>query len=121
MFLKSGSVFFSFLFFFAVVLSFFFWDATPTHLSAFALDADQVLPFLDGLGQVDHHQRHFDLADLIVLRETVKVVDGEHQRLGHGVGVRHLQKSTQCPLDSQCEDVFGRFNITAQYSRLNSS
>lgn len=58
-----------------------------TYLTAFALDALQFSPLLDGLGQIDLAEGHFDLADLAVLRESIKVEDGKHQRFVHCVGI----------------------------------
>ena len=35
-------------------------------------------------------ERHFDLADLVVFGEAVKIVNGKNKSLGNGVSVRKL-------------------------------
>ena len=67
-------------------------EKDDSHLSAFSFDAGHLGPFFDRLGQVDHAEWHFNLTDLVVFRETVEIVDGKHQRLGHGVGVGDLPR-----------------------------
>lgn len=49
-----------------------------TYLTAFSFDRLQFSPLLDGLGKIDLAQWHLNLADLVVLREAVKVEDGKH-------------------------------------------
>lgn len=60
------------------------------HLAAIALNGDQVAPLLDRLGQVNLTQWDLHLTDLVVFGEPIEVVDAEHQRLGHDVGVGDL-------------------------------
>ena len=58
----------------------------------FWIRAGQISPFLYDSSQVDGVKRYQNLSDLIVLRESIKVVDGKHERLRADLGVRHLAK-----------------------------
>ena len=48
------------------------------YLFGFVIGARDITPFFDDSAEVDAVERYVHLADLIVLREPVKVVDGEH-------------------------------------------
>ena len=67
---------------------------TESYLSVIAFDAGDFAPFFNGLRQIDHAKRQFHLSDLIVLGEAVKVVDGEDERLAHGIRIGHLSDNT---------------------------
>lgn len=61
-----------------------------SHLSTVALYGHQVAPLLDGLGQVHLAQRDLHLTDLVVLGESIEVVNPEDKGLAHNVGVGDL-------------------------------
>ena len=77
---------------------------TRPNLFGVALDAGQVAPLVDDVGQVDVNERQLDLSDLVVFGEPVKVEHGKHQRLVHSVRVRQVLKSQhkrQAPITIQ--------------------
>lgn len=49
-----------------------------SYLTTFALNALQLAPFLDGLGQINLTQRNLYFTDLIVLGEAIEVKYCEH-------------------------------------------
>ena len=62
------------------------------YLPPFALDALEFLPVLDSLCQVNLAEGDLHFSDLVMLREPVKVVDGEDERLAHQVAIWKLLK-----------------------------
>lgn len=61
-----------------------------SHLSTVALYRHQVAPLLDRLGQVHLTQRNLHLTDLVVLGESIEVVNPEDKGLAHNVSVGDL-------------------------------
>lgn len=61
-----------------------------SHLSTVALYGHQVAPLLDRLGQVHLTQRDLHLTDLVVLGESIEVVNPEDKGLAHNIGVGDL-------------------------------
>jgi hypothetical protein len=57
------------------------------YLSTLPFDTLQLSPFLDRLCQVNLAEGHFHLPDLVMLRESVEVEDGEYQGLVHCIGI----------------------------------
>lgn len=61
-----------------------------SHLSTVALYRHQVAPLLDRLGQVHLTQRDLHLTNLVVLGESIEVVNPEDKGLAHNVSVGDL-------------------------------
>lgn len=53
--------------------------------------AGEIPPLLQGLAEVDLIESDLDLADLVVLRETVKIIHRKHQRLRGDFRKRNLE------------------------------
>ena len=67
------------------------YTSTLSHLIVH-FDWLDVLPLLDGLGQVDHAQGHLHLSDLVVLGKSVIVKYGEDQRLVESLAIWKLER-----------------------------
>ncbi len=85
------------------------WSA---YLFVLIVGTRHVSPLFDDAAQVHRVEWHLHLADLVVFREAVKVVDRERQRLRANLCERHLQQATtllvtcvdsQLPLESATE------------------
>ena len=65
------------------------------YLICVGLGTGEVTPLFDDAPEVDGVERHAHLPDLIVLREAVKVVDGEDERLAADLTERNLSAHAQ--------------------------
>ena len=65
----------------------------PTDCGAYPVVAhwiDKYSPFFHNATEIHRVQRNDHLPDLVVLRETIEVVHGKHQRFRSELGVRQL-------------------------------
>ena len=60
------------------------------YLFSIRLRALQILPFLYYCTEVHRIQRHSYLADLVVLREAIEIINGQYQCLRANLGIRYL-------------------------------